>query len=324
MRPTLFWQITAEAPPANGRQLSTFDAYKTIDQIAGLQPKRFIITGGNPLTRKDFFELLDYAHRRGLVPSVTVSPTRSLTADDIETLRHAGITRLIFNVNGSAPVRHDGFYGTPGSFGATDRAMRWARDAGLSIEVNTLITPRTINDLAQIADLIKVFAVAAWNLYFPVPIADARNIVAITAEEAERVFSVLAGIAASAHFEVRTFEASHYQRYLLQHSWADFCGYVGSDEEQILFITAEGDVRASEFLPINAGNVRDQSLSSIYRAGDLFVALRDRSNLTGKCARCEYRNVCGGSRARAWMATGDLFASDPLCAYQPHSMEIPA
>lgn len=345
MAPTIFWQITrecdlgchdclvaAEGPRRGVEELSTFEAYRTIDQIAELQPKRFVITGGDPLTRHDFFELVDYAHRRGLSPAVLVSPTRTLTPESIEGLRRAGLTRLIFNINASSPLRHDGLYGTPGSFGATDRSMRWARDAGLAVEVNTLVTRRTVSDLAAIADLIKVFAVAAWNIYFFVPIAGSRKIELITAEEAERAFSIIAGIAATAQFQVRTFEAPHYQRYLLQQrssssaSWPDFSGYVSSNmtTDDIVFITAEGDVRPGEFLPMNTGNVRYRSLSSIYRANDLFVTLRDRSNLKGKCARCEYRDVCGGSRARAWATTGDVFASDPLCAYQPRTMEVSA
>lgn len=345
MGPTLFWQITrgcdlgchdclvaAEGSRRRVKELSTFEAYKTIDQIAALQPKRFVITGGDPLTRNDFFQLVDYAHRRGLSPAVTVSPTRTLTPESIEGLHRAGLTRLIFNINGSSPLRHDGLYGTPGSFGATDRAMRWARDAGLAVEVNTLVTRRTVSDLAAIADLIKVFEIAAWNIYFLVAIAGSRNIEAITAEEAERAFAIIAGIAATAQFQVGTFEAPHYQRYLLQQgssnspSWSDFAGYVSSNTtvDDIVFITAEGDVRPSEFLPMNAGNVRYRSLSSVYHDSDLFVALRDRTNLKGKCARCEYREVCGGSRARAWAVTGDAFASDPLCAYQPHTMEVSA
>ncbi len=210
--------------------------------------------------------------------------------------------------------------------------MRWARDAGLAVEVNTLVTRRTVSDLAAIADLIKVFEIAAWNIYFLVPIAGSRTIEVIAAEEAERAFSIIAGIAATAQFQVHTFEAPHYQRYLLQQgssssaSWPDFSGYVSASTtiEDTVFITAEGDVRPGEFLPLNAGNVRNRLLSSVYRASDLFVALRDRSNLRGKCARCEYRAVCGGSRARAWAVTGDVFASDPLCAYQPPAMEVSA
>jgi len=345
MGPTLFWQITrgcdlgchdclvaAEGSRHGVEELSTYEAYKTIDQIAALQPGRLVITGGDPLRRNDFFQLVDYAHRRGLSPAVTVSPTRTLTPESIEGLRRAGLTRLIFNINGSSPLRHDGLYGTPGSFGATDRAMRWARDAGLAVEVNTLVTRRNMTDLEAIADLIRVFEITAWNIYFLVPIAGSRNIEVITAEEAERVFAMVAGIAANAEFHVGTFEAPHYQRYLLQQgasgtaSWSDFSGYVSNSTtiDDTVFITAEGDVRPSEFLPMNAGNVRYRSLSSIYRASDLFVAFRDRSNLKGKCARCEYRDVCGGSRARAWAVTGDVFASDPLCAHQPRAMEASA
>src|SRR5581483_2870220 len=201
----------------------------------------------------------------------------------------------------------------------------------------TLVTRHTMTDLGAIAGLLDRARIDAWNLYFVVPIAGSRTPEVITAEEAERVFDVAAAIAATARFHVRAVEAPHYRRYLLQRQtppdagpWSDFTGYivagdpVGAAVDDVVFITSRGEVRPGEFLPIAGGNLRYRSLGAIVRGSEVFTALRERSGLKGKCGRCEYRVSCGGSRARAWAVTGDLFASDPLCAYQPPGMEVTA
>jgi radical SAM protein with 4Fe4S-binding SPASM domain len=90
-----------------------------------------------------------------------------------------------------------------------------------------------------------------------------------------------------------------------------------NEAKGFVFISHIGDVFPSGFLPLKAGNVKQESLAEIYRSSKLFTSLRDTSNLQGKCGRCEFRDLCGGSRARAWAATGDAFAADPLCEYQP-------
>jgi radical SAM protein with 4Fe4S-binding SPASM domain len=314
-------------------ELTTFESYKTIDQIAALGPKEFIMTGGDPLERFDIFELVDYARRRGLDPALVISPTTRLSFDSIERLQSHGLNRLIFSIDGSLPALHDGVHGTPGAFGATTRAMRWARTLDLKVEVNTLITRRNMHDLPAIIELIKPFAVERWSVYFIVPTGRGVMLGLITADEVESVFGSIYDIAQRAPFAVRTIEAPHYRRYVLQReleSWADFSGFDDGNEKHrdirdcavtgpngYVFVSHAGDVRASEFLALSAGNVRYRPLSTIYREAALFDVLRDPKNLKGKCAPCEFRMLCGGSRARAWAMGGDLFGADPLCAYQP-------
>jgi radical SAM protein with 4Fe4S-binding SPASM domain len=166
----------------------------------------------------------------------------------------------------------------------------------------------------------------------------------LTAEQTEEVFATIDRIRGSETFAVRVVEAPHYRRYRLQRdldarlenagAWADFSGYENHDGGGLMdcavdgargfvFISHAGDVRASEFLPLSAGNVRYRPLDAIYRSSDLFVALRDTNNLQGKCGRCEFRQICGGSRARAWTVGGNVFADDPLCAYEPGLLTAP-
>lgn len=360
--PIIMWELTRacglncgncvlganERPAWN--EMTTYDSYKTIDQIAALQPRELIITGGDPLERTDVEQIVDYARRRGLDPALVVSPTRGLTADAVAGLARHGLTRMIFSIDGSTPAIHKSGHGLIGTFAATLLAMRWAESAGLAIEVNTLVSRRNAQDLPAIVELIRPFRPKRWNVHFLVPIGGSTHVEMITGAEMERLFAVLDEINSREDFPVRVVEAPHYRRFLLQRrlaqslnndatggeSWVDFTGYVSSGDgdaldlkdaaidavRSFLYISHAGDVRTSEFLPHSAGNLRHRTLGEIHRGADLFVALRNPDNWKGKCGRCEFRHVCGGSRARAWAMTGDLFATDPLCAYEPGNFEF--
>jgi AdoMet-dependent heme synthase len=322
-------------------ELSTFEAYKTVDQIAGLDPRELIMTGGDPLERPDVHQIIDYARRRGLDPALVLSPTSQLTLEAVARLRHSGLTRVVFSLDGSTAETHQAIHGVMGTFATTLRAMGWADLAGLRIEVNTLVARRNVTDLGAIADLVRSVGVARWNLHFLVPAGRSKQIEMLTAGEVERLFETIEALRAREQFAIRVVEAPHYRRFRLQRDlatklrnadgWQDFAGYelAGSGTPNslldsaldgargFLYISHAGDVRVSEFAPQSAGSVRHRSLSTIYRASDLFVALRNPENLKGKCSHCDFKHLCGGSRSRAWAMTGDLFGSDPLCAYEP-------
>lgn len=320
-------------------ELSTYEAYKTIDQISTLGPRELIMTGGDPLERTDIDQIVNYARRRGLDPSLVMSPTSYLTKAALENLKNNGLSRIVLSIDGSVPEIHEAGHGIAGTFALTLLAASMAKQAGLAIEINTLITKTNAGDLDAIADLIHSMEIVRWNLHFLVPLRS-THAGAITAEEAEHLFATIDDIRRREPFAIRVVEAPHYRRFRLQRSlnarldntsWADFSGYESDGNSGLkdvmdsaldgangfVFISHAGDVRASEFLPFSAGNLRYRSLGSIYRASDLFVALRDQKNLQGKCGHCEFRRICGGSRARAWATEWNVFADDPLCSYDP-------
>jgi len=330
-------------------EMTTYESYKAIDQIAALQPRELVITGGDPLERADVEQIVDYARRCGLDPALVVSPTTRLTPDAVAGLARHGLTRMIFSIDGSTPAIHQLGHGVIGTFAATLLAIRWAESAGLAVEVNTLVSRRNADDLPAIVELIRPFRPKRWNVHFLVPIGGSTHVEMITGAEIERLFATLDQIRRREDFVVRVVEAPHYRRFLLQRrlaqrlnldetgeSWLDFTGYESDGDGQarglldaaidgvqsFLYISPEGDVRTSEFLPHSAGNLRYRPLGAIHRGADLFVALRDPDNLKGKCRRCEFRHLCSGSRARAWAMTGDLFAADPLCAYEPGNLAM--
>ncbi|MGZ8709565.1 MAG: radical SAM/SPASM domain-containing protein, partial [Thermoanaerobaculia bacterium] len=252
-------------------------------------------------------------------------------------LKRNGLARIVMSLDSSTPDRHDANRGISGQFGSTLLAIRWARTAELPVEINTLLGRRNVGDLQTVAELLGDVDVYRWNVYFHVPVGNGKHVEMLTADEVEQIFEKLYELSGRVPFPIRTFEAPQYRRFVLQKAVAErqrsieeyfdetATGLrIGDDTSRdavavnnYLYISHTGEVSISPFLPLTAGNVRYQPLSTVYRYGELFAALRDEVNLKGRCGKCEFRTVCGGSRARAFAFTGDLFASDPLCAYHP-------
>jgi hydrogenase assembly chaperone HypC/HupF len=334
--PIVLWELNGTS---SRNELSTYESYKTVDQIAVLRPREFVISGADPLRRKDVYQIIDYARRRGLDPALLVSETKELTAETIERLQRTGLTKLIFGLDGSSAAVHERVHFRPPSFAATTRAIREAKATGIRVDINTVVSTANLHDLGAIATLIEEMSISRWNLQFLVPTGDSRQLEMLTSDEAESVFHSIREISARVSFAIRTVEAPHYRRFLIDSNlshrlpsagrssdWADFEGLEVENDSDVLaaavegagsfvFISHAGDVRPSEFLPLSAGNVRYRPLTSVYRNSDLFVALRDPSNLKGRCGHCEFHHVCRGSRARAFAMSGDLFGDDPLCTY---------
>lgn len=311
----------------NRFELTTEEGFRLIDQIAELQPKVFVLTGGDPLKREDTYALIRYAREKGLEPSLTPSATPLLTEEAVTKMKQHGLGRMAVSLDASNAAEHDSFRGVLGSFELTLRAIRAASREEIPVQVNTTVTRRTIADLPNMVELLSELKIAMWSVFFAVPTGRAKQADLVSADEIEELFGFLYETSKRVEFSIRTTEAMHYRRYVLQHGGAMPLGIQphgapraprGVNEAKgFVFISHIGDVYPSGFLPMKAGNVKQQSLGTIYRESPLFVGLRDPDNLHGKCGRCEYRELCGGSRARAWAMTGDVYASDPLCSYQP-------
>lgn len=317
----------AAQPRRNRFELTTEEGFALIDQIAELQPKVFVLTGGDPLKRDDTYALIQYARMRGLEPSLTPSATPLLTEEAVSKMKQHGLGRMAVSLDASSAAAHDDFRRVSGSFDLTLRAIRAAAREAIPVQVNTTVTRRTVDDLPNMVALLEDLGISMWSVFFAVPTGRAKTSDLVTAEEVEELFGFLFETSKRVPFSIRTTEAMHYRRYVLQHGGAMPLGVHpngapraprGVNEAKgFVFISHIGDVYPSGFLPLKAGNVKQQRLGDIYRESPLFVGLRDPDNLQGKCGRCEFRELCGGSRARAWAMTGDVFGSDPLCAYQP-------
>lgn len=329
-------------------ELTTEEGFRLIDEVGRMKPKVFVITGGDPLKRDDTYDMIRYARERGLEPSLTPSATPLLTEAAVEKMKAHGLGRMAVSLDASCAELHDDFRRVPGSFDITLRAIRAAKRLDIPVQVNTTVSRRTVADLPRMVETLQDLGIVMWSVFFLVPTGRAKNADLISPEEVEDLFGFLYETGKRGPFSVRTTEAMHYRRYMLQRMSAEHGGHLPIDPatglidasmsflplgvqrgavsraprgvneaKGFVFVSHIGDVFPSGFLPLKAGNVKQQPLGEIYRSSELFTSLREPGNLKGKCGRCEFRDLCGGSRARAWSMTGDVFESDPLCTYQP-------
>lgn len=321
-------------------ELSTAEGKRLLEDAAEFGDGQLVVlSGGDPLVRDDVEELVAYGTDQGLRMTITPSGTRSLTRERIEALSDAGLKRMAVSFDGASPATHDAFRGEPGSFEETVRAVEDARAAGLPVQVNTTVSRATVDELPAIRDLLREIGAVLWSVFFLVPVGRGRVLEPIDPAEADAVMTWLDEVSDEEPFGVKTTEAPQYRRVSMQRARA--AGGDGSDADSrpanegvsrrsgivagdgFAFVSHTGEVFPSGFLPQSAGNVREQSVREIYRNVPLFESLRDRDRLEGKCGACPYRNVCGGSRSRAFAHTGNPLASDPLCPYVPDGYDGP-
>jgi radical SAM protein with 4Fe4S-binding SPASM domain len=296
-------------------ELSTTEGKALVDEVAGFDPSPVLVfSGGDPLERPDLFELTAYATER--VPTaVTPAPTPALDRETVARFADAGVRRMALSLDGATAERHDAFRGEAGSFATVRRAAAWAAEEGLDMQVNTTVTAETVDDLPAIADLVADLGAVMWEVFFLVPLGRGGALDELDPARAELVLAWLHDHAREAPYRVITVEAPHYRRIATARSDGD--AHVGSTRagRGFVFVSHTGDVYPSGFLPVGVGNVRETPLSDLYREADLMQKLRDADEFTGPCGRCPHRRQCGGSRSRAFAATGDPLASDPLCEW---------
>jgi radical SAM protein len=326
-------------PERHPQELTTVEGKQLIDQIASWKVPVFVLTGGDPIKRPDLFELIGYARTVGVRVSLTPSATPLLTREVITQLKQAGLARLAVSMDGASAATHDAFRGLSGSFARTLDAVRWANEVDLPVQINTTFSRRNIGEIDEIVALMEQLNITLWSVFFLVPTGRGKLNDLLSAYEFESVFEKLHQLSKSATFDIKTTEAQHYRRFILQKRVAEKRAgathgdtSVSTDEigraprglndgKGFVFISHKGEVFPSGFLPVSAGSIRTQSLESIYRESQLFRNLRDTSQLEGKCGACEFKQICGGSRSRAYALTGNPLGEEPCCAYIPNGYE---
>lgn len=348
----------AEAlPNRDPLELDRDEARALFDQIRafGDPPPLLVLTGGDPLQRYDLHDLVTDAREAGLSVSLSPSVTPLVTPRALTDLRDAGVRVVAFSLDGECAATHDTFRGTAGVFDSTVDIWREAREIGLRVQINSTVTRDNVRELPGILRLVHDHGAMTWSVFFLVPTGRATATANLSSDQAEDVLNFLydAGHLVS----VKATEAHHYRRVALERQECERRGVdpvqqlgLGSLYQELraqlpapsnsregrtsavrrpplevsagrgfCFISHTGDVYPSGFLPTAGGNVRTESLQTIYRESDAFRQIRDLSQLKGRCRRCEFRDVCGGSRARAYAASGDVMAEEPLCSYTPGS-----
>ena len=327
------WKTVSSRPakraPREANHFSTAEAFHLIEDVAAMHVPLLALTGGDPLTRPDLFPIVEFASCRSVRTSLTLLPTPNLEAGIIAELKACGLMRVGFWLHGSTPALNDSYWGVTGLHRRTLDIIGTCHEVQLPVQVNTIVSRRNLQDLHSMIDLLTRLDVALWNVVFFVPASRDEAGLMLSADEHEEVFAKLYAASRHVHFQIKTTEGQHYLRYILQQRVRESRGRlteaeaitctpkVVNDGKGLVFINYRGEAYPSRFLPLSGGDVTRQSLSEVYSESPLFVSLRDSSRLKGKCGRCPARNVCGGSRARAYAMTGDLFASDPCCAFEP-------
>lgn len=317
------------APWRNPLELSTKEGFGVLEAVKSFGDPLMVFTGGDPLKRPDLFVLLEKSVHLGLRTTVTPSATPLLNGGAIARFKNIGVARMAVSLDGADAASHDGFRRVAGSFNRTLFALEEAQGLGLDTQVNTTVTRHNRHRLEEIAAIVARSGAKLWSVFFLVTTGRALAADDLTADDYEEVFAFLYDLSKRAPFDIKTTEAQHYRRFVAQRRKAEGGRALGpapnpiarqagiNDGKGFLFISHTGEIYPSGFLPITAGNVRRDSLVEIYRHAPLFLELRNSDNLKGKCGECEYRNLCGGSRSRAFALTGDYLAEELRCVYQP-------
>lgn len=320
-------------PRRNADELSTQEAFELVDAVRACGDPIFILTGGDPFMRDDLEQIVGYAAHHGLRVAVSPSATGRLRPERLRALAAAGCSRISLSIDAPDAAAHDGFRGVRGSFERTLRGIADARNVGLEVQINTTISRFNAHRIGAMGKLLQRLEIALWSVFFLVPVGRAVAADVLSADETEAAFAELHRVAARVPFPVKTTEAPHYRRFLMQHATPGtphhqrtagdapprFAGI--GDGRGFVFVSHVGEICPSGFLPLVVGNVRAAGLLDVYRDHPTMRRLRDPDSFGGKCGVCQFRNVCGGSRARAYTMTGDPFAAEPTCAYIPPRWE---
>jgi radical SAM protein len=333
----------AEAQPLrHPDELTTDEAKQLLTDIRRFGPIIFVFSGGDALKRPDIAELTRFGSDLGLRMAITPATTHLATEERLRELHEAGMARLAVSLDGSTAEVHDEFRQVRGSFDHGLRILRTAREIGMSTQVNTVVAKHNVDDFEVMARLLDDLGIVFWEVFFLVPVGRAGSDDVVGADAFEAVFHELYDLSKTVSFDIKATAAPHYNRVVLQRkkaerrrglrdeasdvftdklsrSLSDGLGRARgvNDGDGFVFISHTGDVFPSGFLPLSAGNIRTHDLVDVYRNAPLFTSLRDRSLLKGKCGVCEFRPVCGGSRARAYAVTGDPLEAEPFCSHIP-------
>ena len=324
-------RASAARGPFSG-ELDTHACVRMLDQIAQVAKPIIILTGGEPLLRTDIFEIAKYGVERGL--KMVMAPNGTLITENIiKQMAHAGIRRISVSLDGATPKSHDRFRGVDGAFEGALRGIRLVKDAGIEFQINTTVTKTNLREIPKIQDLVVALGAVAHHIFLLVPTGRGKYILdqEITAEEYENTLNWFYDQREKTPLQLKATCAPHFYRILRQRAKKDKKSIAfnthGMDAVTrgclagtgFCFISHRGIVQPCGFLDVSCGDITRESFTDIWYHSDIFLSLRNLNDLKGKCGVCEYKNVCGGCRARAFEATGDFLTEEPLCSYQPRS-----
>lgn len=311
-------------------ELSTSEALELIDSFQEAGNPLIIFTGGEPMLRPDVYELIEYASGKGLTCAFAPNGTL-ITAETAARIKAAGVERCSISIDGATAGAHDAFRGIPGAFDASMAGIERLRAAGVPFQINTTVTRDNLPHFREIFDLCQKLGAVAWHIFLLVPMGRGAGLAdqVISAAEYEAVLHWLYDFRKTTDMQLKATCAPHYYRIMRQRAHAEnrkvdrrefgmdafTRGCLGGTG--FCFISHTGQVQPCGYLELDCGNVRQTPFPEIWKNSEIFRKLRDRKEYEGKCGICEYHNVCGGCRARAYSMSGNWLGPEPLCAHTP-------
>lgn len=330
-------------------ELTTEEGFRLLERFKTFGRPIIVFTGGDPMMRRDLFDLIRHATELGLRASLTPTATALPTVERLKQAMDAGVRRIALSLDAPSPEVHDAFRQVPGSWARTMQILRNAQSVGLSAQINTTVTRHNVHLLPEMVQFVEEVGAVQWSVFFLVPTGRGQIADMISPQEHEAVFHWLFDLSQRGTFDIKATAAPMYRRVAIERKrqlpspsgtskeragreekisfqGAGFQYADGlnrpvkgvNDGRGFLFISHLGEIMPSGFLPVSAGNVRTADVVDVYRNHPMFKALRDPDQLKGKCRVCDYRVVCGGQRGRAYAITGDYLETDPACLYQPY------
>jgi len=315
--------------------LSTRECLDIVDQLAPYAPMILVLSGGEPLWRRDVFEISRRAVSHGI--RVALATNGTLVDEAMaDRIKEAGIVRVSISLDGVDRATHDAFRGHTGAFDAALRGIRALQAVGLSTQINTTVSKHNSHQLPEMVELAKSLGVDAFHLFLLVPVGCGLTIAedqSVDAAEAERILNWFYDRSLDSGMELKATCAPQYYRIARQRRAADHtpapeahgAGHMHQMTRGCLaasgvcFISHQGKVQPCGYLPLEAGDLRRQPFADIWNKSELFGDLRNLDNLEGKCGYCEFKRVCMGCRARAFGLTGNYHGEEPFCVYEPRS-----
>jgi len=325
----------------NPLELNLSEIEKLVKDISkfGNPKPMIIITGGDPLMRSDIFDILDIFNRENFNVSISFSGTNLATEEKLDLISKK-VKNVAISLDGSNVEIHDGFRNVPGTFITSMKILNYLENR-VNLQINTTVGKHNLKDLPNIFKLVKSLNIKTWDLFFIVPTGRATSELSLDPNEIMDVMSWLYFIQTTSEFRIKVTEAPFYNRmkiegptdnnnelflYLLRNSGIDTVkktlpvtrdsNNLGvTDGRGTMFISHIGEIQPTGFLPLTGGNIRKDDIVDVYLHSKIFMDLKDPERLKGKCSTCKFKDICGGSRARAFAVYGDYLQEDPACPY---------
>lgn len=298
-------------------ELTTKEGFRLIDQISEFSKPIFVLSGGEPLLREDIFELASYGTKKGLRMGMGTNGI-SIDNDIAKKLLDSGIKRVAISIDSITPSIHDSIRGVNGAYEGAIKGIKACKKNNLSFQINTTVTKQNCSEIFQIVKFAQKLGADDFHLFFLVPTGRGENITDITPLQYEKLLLDIYDKKEEFEINVKPTCAPQFMR-ISKMKGGDTERYLRGCLAGINYcrINPTGEVNPCPYLPIYAGNIREKSFEKIWKESLIFQELRDYSNLKGKCGICEYKDICGGCRARAYAISKDYLGEESWCVYQP-------